>query len=575
MFKLVHGDVIGITSDADVLAEVVDGFRRGTPPPEPGQREQSGIVPAIHMAIGDKRVQLPLAHDAVRHVQARVLPYQRLVQAQDLQQPVVRCSPGLELEGAQGVRDLLQRVHDTVGEVVGWVDAPLVTRVRVSAELDAVRDEVVHVKVVVPHVHLHPERGLSLIHETQAHVLEELERLRDGPVAPRAILLQRAVLRNLVARLVVHVGVARFYELHREGVQLIEVVARVSYPIWLPAHPRNDLFDVVDVLRLLRGGIGVVETKATQAVVPLGHAEVHEHGLGVADVEVPIRLGREAGHDLAAGFRQVLLQLLLGVRNPHDVAVAKVDSRVHNVVLAGLRQKCVRVRRWLVGRAGLQLLRLGRGGSLLLRLLLLLLLRALGHISLGLWPQNFEDLRIEFRLEQLLVGPPHVSDCFQLREQGVHASVPLRDKPLSLAVDHLLQRRVDVLLEHGNADATGTPEGLRVQRFLPDALEVLEAAIKLADALELVVHDAAQEHGPMHQSIRRELGRGGVEQVPVFPIAPFPHARLVDDARQVSRKLIIPHRIQGCFLVQVDCLEPRDEVLPPLHVLLRRLPHRP
>lgn len=53
--------------------------------------------------------------------------------------PVVRVPPRLELERADGVVDVLQRVDDAVRVVVGRVDAPLVPRVRVRDELDAVR----------------------------------------------------------------------------------------------------------------------------------------------------------------------------------------------------------------------------------------------------------------------------------------------------------------------------------------------------------------------------------------------------------------------------------------------------
>ena len=38
------------------------------------------------------------------------------------------------------------------------------------------------------------------------------------------------------------------------------------------------------------------------AVEELGHAEVNEDGLRVADVDVAVRFRRETGHDLAAGL---------------------------------------------------------------------------------------------------------------------------------------------------------------------------------------------------------------------------------------------------------------------------------
>jgi hypothetical protein len=54
--------------------------------------------------------------------------------------PVVGGPPRLELERAERVRDVLERVDEAVRKVVGGVDAPLVAGVRVLDKLDAVGD---------------------------------------------------------------------------------------------------------------------------------------------------------------------------------------------------------------------------------------------------------------------------------------------------------------------------------------------------------------------------------------------------------------------------------------------------
>ena len=60
-------------------------------------------------------------------------------------------------------------------------------------------------------------------------------------------------------------------------------------------------------------GIRVVEAHVAAAAVHLGLSEVEAHGLGVADVQVAVRLRRKARHPLAARRRQVLRERLLGV----------------------------------------------------------------------------------------------------------------------------------------------------------------------------------------------------------------------------------------------------------------------
>ena len=53
----------------------------------------------------------------------------------------------------------------------------------------------------------------------------------------------------------------------------------------------------VDVFLLLPGRIGVVEAQAAVAAEFVSDAEIETDGLGVANVEVAVRLGREAAHN--------------------------------------------------------------------------------------------------------------------------------------------------------------------------------------------------------------------------------------------------------------------------------------
>jgi len=88
-------------------------------------------------------VELALGQHGVGDVEARVLPHVRQVAVQRVQQPVVARAAHLELQRAQRVRDVLDGVHQAVRVVVARVDAPLVARLGVRGELDAVRDQVV------------------------------------------------------------------------------------------------------------------------------------------------------------------------------------------------------------------------------------------------------------------------------------------------------------------------------------------------------------------------------------------------------------------------------------------------
>ena len=73
-------------------------------------------------------------------------------------------------------------------------------------------------------------------------------------------------------------------------------MAGFSAPV--EAHPADVGLDRLDVLLLLLGRVGVVEAQVATPVELLGDAEVEAHGLGVADVQVAVGLGRKAGDHL-------------------------------------------------------------------------------------------------------------------------------------------------------------------------------------------------------------------------------------------------------------------------------------
>ena len=108
---------------------------------------------------------------------------------------------------------------------------------------------------------------------------------------------QRAArLADLVGRQVVHVGEAALDEVDGPRVQLLEVVRRVEEVVApVEAQPADVGLDGVDVLLLLLDRVRVVEPQVAAAAELRGDAEVEADRLRVADVEVAVRLGREAG----------------------------------------------------------------------------------------------------------------------------------------------------------------------------------------------------------------------------------------------------------------------------------------
>ena len=150
---------------------------------------------------------------------------------------------------------------------------------------------------------------------------EEIEVLLDASVPPGAVPAGRGqgdvvlvgdigapVLAYLLVVEVVDVGVALLDYLDGEVVQLLVVVRGVVLAV-LPvvAEPGYILLDRLDVGHVLLLGIRVVEAEVALPAELLGYAEVDAEGLGVADVEPAVGLGRIARHHVfGAAAREVL-----------------------------------------------------------------------------------------------------------------------------------------------------------------------------------------------------------------------------------------------------------------------------
>src|SRR5439155_21936809 len=122
-------------------------------------------------------------------------------------------------------------------------------------------------------------------------------------VAPGAVLARlgegAAVLADLLSGQVVDVGLAGLDQVDGPLVELMEVVGGVVEMLApVEAEPADVLLDRVDVLLLFLDRVRVVEAQVTAPAELLGDPEVERDRLGMADVEVSVRLGREPRHHL-------------------------------------------------------------------------------------------------------------------------------------------------------------------------------------------------------------------------------------------------------------------------------------
>ena len=169
---------------------------------------------------------------------------------------------------------------------------------------DPVQHGIAHRQVGMGHVDPGPQHVGAVRELAGLHALEQVPVLRGGSFAVRTVPARfrgRApVVPHLFPGKAVDVGVALVHELQRIGVQLIEVIGGEVQPVFpVESQPPDVPLDPLDVVHVLRLRIRVVEPEVAQPAVLRRHPEIQADGLGVADVEIAVRLRGEAGHHLA------------------------------------------------------------------------------------------------------------------------------------------------------------------------------------------------------------------------------------------------------------------------------------
>ena len=310
-----HRDVdprIGL-GHADALGEGAEALGRVAAPACAHQRGEARVVPAVDALFLDELDELAFGQHHVGQVEPRELDLlrQRSVElaavGQLLVEPVVQRAMVLELERADRVRDVLDRVRHAVRPVVGRVEAPRVAGAVVVRVPDPVHGRVAQVDVGRVHVDLRAQDMRAVRVLAGLHLAQQLQVLFDAAIAERAV---AAALGEGAARgahffcaLAIDIRKAARHQVLGERVELVEVVGGeelVAGAVGVPRKPEpvHGIDDRVDVLLLFLGRVGVVEAQVAHAAEVAREAEVEADALGVAVVQVAVGFRREARADL-------------------------------------------------------------------------------------------------------------------------------------------------------------------------------------------------------------------------------------------------------------------------------------
>ncbi len=167
---------------------------------------------------------------------------------------------------------------------------------------DPVQHRVAQIDVARSHVDLGAQHARAVWKLAGLHAAEQVEILLDRAIAERAVLAglrQRAAAQaDVLLRLVVDIGKACADQSLRPVIQPVEIIRGIEQVLApIIAEPVHVSLNRIDIFLLFPGRIGVIEAQMTAPGKFLRDAEIEPDRLGVADMQIAVRLRREPGHD--------------------------------------------------------------------------------------------------------------------------------------------------------------------------------------------------------------------------------------------------------------------------------------
>lgn len=206
--------------------------------------------------------------------------------------------------------DSLEIVALAVGEVVHGVDVPFRACAVVGVLDDAIHYGVAEVHVGRRHVDFGAEHSRSFGEFARVHTHEQVEIFLYRTRAVGALGAGRggrALLGgNFFRGLVVDISLPLLDHPHGKVEKLGEIVGGVIFAVApVEAEPVDVLADGIHIFGIFLNGVGIVETEIAGAAEFFSNTEIHADGLGVADMEVAVGLGRETRVEASAVFAGV------------------------------------------------------------------------------------------------------------------------------------------------------------------------------------------------------------------------------------------------------------------------------
>ncbi len=165
---------------------------------------------------------------------------------------------------------------------------------------DAVKDRVPHDDVWRSHIDFGAEDMGPILEFTCPHPCKQVQILLDGAVSIRALLARlgqgAAVLPDLIGTQVSDIGLAVFDQLDGKLIELLEIVGGIEEAIFpVEAQPVDIVDDRFNIFEGFAARVRIIHPQIAGALILCGDAEIEADGFGMPDMEISVRLGREAG----------------------------------------------------------------------------------------------------------------------------------------------------------------------------------------------------------------------------------------------------------------------------------------
>ncbi|MNC27643.1 hypothetical protein D3C75_758200 [compost metagenome] len=195
---------------ASLMNEAADGFRSISTAAKPGDRRHARIIPAVDMAFIHQQLQLTFARDCLGEIKAaEFILMRRSRHFRFCDHPVVERTLVLELQGAKGVRHMLNGILKRMSKGVHRIDAPSIARIMMMRMGNPVNDRITQVNIWRGHVNFGAKHLFAIFEFSSTHAAEQVQILFDRALPVRAVyprLSQRtAVFTDLVSGQVIDV----------------------------------------------------------------------------------------------------------------------------------------------------------------------------------------------------------------------------------------------------------------------------------------------------------------------------------------------------------------------------------